>query len=146
MIEKQSIWDHNAETMAYCRDDVRILYEGLRVYMEASLEKSGINPWKSITVAPYCRRVWNLHHYDVKKYPLAVLTKEEYDFIHSGFYGGQTETFCTKRTWSEEEITRDEGGKYVDVCSLYPSVQYYDKMTWGELWWRGCTVSRCARR
>lgn len=69
------------------------------------------------------------------KYTLAVLTKEEYDFIHRGFFGGRTETFMTRRTWSDEEIAMGKGGKNVDICGLYPGTQYYDQISYGTGEW-----------
>lgn len=129
-------WNHNKETILYCDDDVRILQQALHAYQKTSMDALGIDPLKSCTVASYCRRVWNVHHYDKEKYPLAVLTKDEYDFIHRGFYGGRTETFMTRRTWSEEELADGKGGKYVDICSLYPGVQYYDEMPYGTPEWK----------
>ena len=40
------------------------------------------------------------------------------------------ESFQLYRNWSNEELNRGCGGRYVDICSLYPTVQYYDKLPW----------------
>lgn len=128
-------WNHAKETDEYCVDDVAILYRSLVKYQDASLEKTGVDPLRSITSAGYCQRLFRLKFYDDKATPLAVLKKDEYDFVREGFHGGRTEVFQSRRIWTPEDVASGRYAEYKDICSLYPSVQYYDQMPLGAPEW-----------
>ena len=62
-----------------------------------------------------------------KKSPLFKKFKNSLDFVEplnprEAYFGGRTEAFKLKaKSGSNKKI------KYIDVCSLYPTVMYYDK-------------------
>ena len=125
---KKFEWDHRKETYEYCKSDVEILCASMNIYSKNSMKIAGIDPLHFTTIASYCFSVFRTEFYNNEKYPLAILTQKEYDFIKRGFRGGRTESFQLYRKWSDEELSRGCGGRYVDICSLYPTVQYYDYM------------------
>jgi len=54
---------------------------------------------------------------------------DEYDlveppFLRNAFFGGRTEPFKLIKDFEQS----NEQGKYIDICSLYPTVMYYDNI------------------
>ena len=125
---KKRIWNHKIETKAYCMDDVRILYEGIKKYVELGIQTSGLNPLKSTTIASYCMNVFKTKDYDNIKYPQAVLDKKEYYFIKRSFFGGRTEVF--------RKLVEGQECQYTDIQSLYPNCQYFKQLPYGIPKWR----------
>jgi hypothetical protein len=72
------------------------------------------------------------HEFDSNK-EMKNITLSEYDLIEppkirDSFFGGRTEPIKLLRDFKEN----NEKGKYIDVCSLYPTVMYYDKYPIGH--------------
>ena len=131
--QKNTVYDFQKELYEYCLSDVDLLKRALEIYIKDALDTTGIHPLKSTTIASYCMRVYRTKFMPTDE--IAVLTKEEYDFIKRGFFGGRTECFKFIRKWSDEEIKEGKFGKYIDIQSLYPSVQYFDTMPTGKPKW-----------
>ena len=131
-VDSKYVWDHKKETLEYCISDVDILHQSLCIYSKDGMELNGIDPLQYTTIASYCMAVFRINHYNPSKTPLCVLTRDEYEFSKRGFYGGRTEATKLYRKWNDEEKLKGCGGKYQDVQSLYPTVQYYDELPYGE--------------
>jgi hypothetical protein len=75
--------------------------------------------------------IWE-HEFDSNK-DMTSITLSEYDLIEppkyrDAFYGGRTEPF--KLIYDFQHF--NQKGKYIDVCSLYPTVMYYDRYPIGH--------------
>jgi hypothetical protein len=127
------VYDFKKELLEYCESDVDILKRSLEIYIDDALKINGIHPLKCTTIASYCLRVFRTNY--MKEEHIAVLTKEEYDFCKRGFFGGRTEVFKMFQSWTEADIKEGKYGKYVDIQSLYPSVQFFDDLPCGIPVW-----------
>jgi hypothetical protein len=127
------VYDFKKELFEYCESDVDILKRSLEIYIDDALKINGIHPLKCSTIASYCLRVFRTNY--MKEEHIAVLTKEEYDFCKRGFFGGRTEVFKMFQSWTEQDIKEGKYGKYVDIQSLYPSVQFFDELPCGVPVW-----------
>lgn len=132
-LQKDIVYDFKKELYEYCESDVDILKRSLEVYVNNALKVNGINPLRCSTIASYCLKVFRTNFMNEKQ--IAVLTKEEYDFCKKGFFGGRTEVFKMFKSWSEQDIKEGKYGKYVDIQSLYPSVQFFDDLPCGIPKW-----------
>jgi hypothetical protein len=125
--QKDVEYDFRKELEAYCISDVDILKQSLEVYSDNAIQFNGgnkyCNPLLCPTIASYCLKMFRLNHL---KHNIAVLNKEEYTFCKRGFFGGRTEVIQLYKKWTQEEIEDGKYGRYVDIQSLYPSVQFYD--------------------
>jgi len=131
--QKNIIYDFKKELFEYCESDVDILKRSLEIYITDAIKTNGINPLCCSTIASYCLRVYRTNYLQENK--IAVLTKEEYNFCKRGFFGGRTEVFKMFQSWSDEEVKNGKYGKYVDIQSLYPSVQFFDDLPFGIPIW-----------
>jgi hypothetical protein len=93
-----------------------------------------IHPFKCPTIASYCMRVFRTNFMNDNQ--ICVLKKDEYDFVKRGFFGGRTEVFKLFKSWTDDDIKNGKYGKYVDICSLYPTVQYFDYLPCGIPIWK----------
>ena len=87
---------------------------------------------KSIMDAGYKLVTICEHDFDNNK-DMKNTTLTEYDLIESpkirdSFFGGRTEPFKLIYDFKEKQ----EKGRYIDVCSLYPTVMYYDRYPIGH--------------
>jgi hypothetical protein len=133
MVKNKYVWNHKKELEEYCKSDVIILARAMKIYQENGIESSGgIDPLKCVTIASYCIRVFKSTHMEHET--IAVLKRNEYDFGKRGFFGGRTNAVSLYKDWTKSV---DEGvyGRYIDVQSLYPSVQFYDELPVGEPHW-----------
>lgn len=71
--------------------------------------------------------MYQKEHYDPKTYPIFDLEETHRDFIRKSFHGGRTDV--------RQQICEDQELKYIDIVSLYPTVQIYDELPYGEPWW-----------
>ena len=126
--ENNYVWRHNEETKLYCENDVEILLECCNAYSKLGYEKTGIDPLRKQTVASWVMEIYLTHYYPYEDYPIAVLKEDEYKFIKSSFSGGRTETIRLAKSWTCKEILSGIYGKYIDIQSLYPTVQHYDEL------------------
>jgi len=122
-------WDNWAELTAYCDQDVNVLCEALNVYSNEMLALNGIEPLRSVTIAGYALKVFCASH--MVDGTIAVLNRDEYTFARRAFRGGRTEVFRLDREWTPEEIARAVFGRYQDIVSLYPTVQFFDWLPCG---------------
>jgi hypothetical protein len=66
---------------------------------------------------------------------IGILTKEEYNFCKRGFFGGRTEVFKLHKQYTMKDIENGIYGKYPDIQSLYPTVQFFDELPCGIPKW-----------
>ena len=133
MVKNNYVWDHQKELYEYCESDVVILARAMKIYQEKGIESNnGIDPLKSVTIASNCMRTFRTTHMEYET--IAVLKKNEYDFGKRAFFGGRTNAISLYKDWTNSV---DEGvyGRYIDVQSLYPSVQFYDELPTGAPHW-----------
>jgi len=131
--KQTGIYDFKKELIEYCDSDVDILKKSLEIYITDSISVNGLNPLSCSTIASYCMKVYRTNYMPTDK--IAIMKKDEYDFCKRGFFGGRTEVFKLFKSWTEEEIKSGTHGKYVDIQSLYPSVQYFDELPCGIPVW-----------
>ena len=130
--KKGVVYDFQKELQEYCINDVFILRKALEIYRKNALEaNNGIDPLECCTIASYCMKVYRTNHLPSSQ-TVGVLTKDEYDFIKRGFFGGRTNatTLYKKITKSESSHTH-ETIRYKDIQSLYPFVQFFCDMPVG---------------
>lgn len=132
-VAKNNVWDNWKELDAYCVDDVKILARALKIYREVAIADAGLDPMAFVTIASYCMAVYKHKH--MEKDAICVLHQDEYDFIKKGFSGGRTNAIKLHKEWTEEDFAKGVYGKYQDVCSLYPTVQFYDMLPAGNCQW-----------
>lgn len=118
--QKDVVYDFKKELYEYCLSDVQILKQSMEVYRDEGIQMNGIDPLKSTTIASYCMKSYKTHN--MPENTLSILNKEEYDFCKAGFFGGRTEVF---------KLYTNKPCKYLDVQSLYPTVQFYDELPCG---------------
>ena len=129
------VYDFKKELYEYCLSDVMILKQAMEIYIKDGISLNGINPIDSPTIASYAMKVYRTNFMEDKK--ICVLTKKEFDFIRRGFFGGRTEVFQLHATVTDEDIKNGKHIKYQDICSLYPTVQYFDYLPSGIPKWDG---------
>lgn len=117
------------ELLKYCVSDVRILAKAIEVYVKTMLEIQPLNPLDSKTIAGYAMKMYRTYY--MPKDSIAALTAQEHVDIGRAMHGGRTDVRRMLREWSEEELQAGKGGKYVDIQSLYPAVQFYDPLPVG---------------
>ena len=123
------------ECIKYCRLDVELLAGAMEKYRDAGLAATGVDPLQRATIASYAQDVYRCNFMIEKSLP--ILRRDEYDFVREGFYGGRTDARQVYRKW-EDVLSDGEvvgGAAYVDVVSLYPTVQRYDRLPSGAPWW-----------
>ncbi|MBL4845714.1 MAG: hypothetical protein JKY65_09320 [Planctomycetes bacterium] len=118
------------ECVKYCRQDVEMLCVALERYRDEGVAMNSIDPLSRATIASYALAVYRRNHMPADT--ICVLNRTEYDFIRRGFYGGRTDARQLYRSWDENEVAAGRYAKYVDVVSLYPTVQRYDLLPVGE--------------
>lgn len=127
---KDSTFDLQRELRFYCAQDVNILAEGLLKYAEEAMKiNKGMNPLKYMTIAQYAYKVFMTLYYDNPV--IADLEISHREFARKALHGGRTDVRQLIREYTEEELENGIYGRYQDVCSLYPTVQYYDPMPIG---------------
>ena len=123
------VWDLQKELLEYCRSDVSILKQAVETYMKQQIQRVGLNPFDSLTIASYAMKIYLT--LDMPKDSICRLSPKEETDIKKSMHGGRTDTKCLLREWGEDELARGCFGKYQDVQSLYPTVQFYDPMPCG---------------
>jgi len=133
---KKVNYDFKKELVEYCISDVSILRKALEIYRDDAMTfNEGLDPLRSPTIASYCMKVFRTNHLKDSE-TIAVLTKEEYTFCKSAFFGGRTNAVQLYKKWTPEDIKNGICGRYKDVQSLYPTVQFYDYMPVGAPEWK----------
>jgi hypothetical protein len=126
---QKGTYDFQKELEEYCDSDVRILQKSLEVYRDTGIAETGIDPLSCTTVAGYAMKVYRTNHMPENK--IAVLLKKEYDHSKRGMHGGRTQNLRL-------HYKSDDPNKYlvyVDICSLYPTVQFNDYLPCGIPKW-----------
>ena len=150
-------YDFKKELEDYCISDVDILSKGLKVFRNDMMAiNKNIDPLSSITIAGYCMKLYKSFHApseeqldyidtipedkqeliyktecDGEQTAFSILKQNEYDLVKSSFYGGRTEVFSLYKKMTEEDIKNGKFIRYIDIKSLYPSVQYLDFLPYG---------------
>jgi hypothetical protein len=122
-------YDFAKELREYCQSDVRILCKAIETYMTEQMRNYSLNPFDSITIASYAMAMYRT--YFMPEESMCVLKTDEHENIARSMHGGRTDTRCLLREWTEEEVAQGIYGKYQDVQSLYPTVQFYDPLPVG---------------
>jgi len=130
-LQKDVLYNFQKELYEYCYSDTMILKQSMEQYIQNGLELTGINPIMSSTIASYSMKVFRTNF--MQENQIAILTQKEYDFIKKGFYGGRTEVFQLQT--HAEDAVNGKFIKYVDINSLYPTVQHYDEIPCGIPKW-----------
>ncbi len=144
-------WFLDEELHKYCRQDVIVLSEILKKYHYDIVEICGISPLGIPTSAGLSHRMFlrkylaphveslqkpnmidgqqccstNLNRcvsYDLDKTWVA-LTKGEYFFARDALRGGRTDVRCPFLSLDAAAIARGEEIRYIDIVSMYPTVQ-----------------------
>ena len=128
-MKKRGGYDLRKELKKYCMQDVAILKEGLLAYKKVAMAYTGISPLESMTLAQYTYKVYKQMHmpYDTLYY----LDHSFYSFARRALHGGKTDV---RRLYYEQTPDQKDQGiglRYVDIQSLYPTVQYYDALPVG---------------
>lgn len=126
-------YDLNKEMKAYCENDVLILSLSLSAYASICLQYSGVNPLPFLTIAQF-----TFQHYRMKYLPdnQVYYLDESFDtFARRALHGGNTNVRRLLYECSPEEAgtlqSGSKGCRYIDIQSLYPTVQFYDPMPVG---------------
>lgn len=123
-------YDFHKELVEYCQSDVKILSETIKAYVTQQMKRYPLNPLSQITIASYAMSLYKLYHMpDDCFYRLSILEDQR---IRESMHGGRTDTRRMLKEWSDDEIRRGYYGKYQDVQSLYPTVQFYDPLPIGR--------------
>ena len=154
-IDSNYEWNMKKEMREYCISDVDILRRCCMKFREIYLDIADIDPFKYTTIASVCMAIFKGHYivdgfnddyYDLEgdkdsielynekirnqvfeEKKIAILTYEEQQFIRKSFFGGRTNATKLKYNFKD-----GEEGRYADITSLYPTVNYYDKYPKGE--------------
>lgn len=124
-------YDLQKELEEYCKQDVLILKWGLETYIRDALAAGSFNPLKKATIAAYCLTLYQNKDYDPHSYPIHPLEDKEEQFVQQAFHGGRTDVRC--RYYKAAPGDRI---LYIDVVSLYPTVQMFDPMPYGLPRWQ----------
>ena len=117
------------ELVDYCVSDTRILAKAIEAYMREQMAEHPVNPFSRLTIASYAMMIYRTYYMPAES--LARLSAVQEEEIALSMHGGRTDTRCMLREWSEEELKNGLCGRYQDVQSLYPTVQFYDPLPVG---------------
>lgn len=141
-------YNFQKELEEYCISDVDILCKSMEVFRDTMKDLcEGLDPLQCITIASYAMKVYLTLHAPSEEEldmieeeeneakpqtAISILTKDEYETIKRGFHGGRTEVFKLYKKWSEDDVKNGKYGRYIDIKSLYPTVQYLDHLPYGK--------------
>ena len=145
-------WDQFAEMKKYCISDVDILRRCCIVFRQIYLDTANIDPFQYTTIASVCMAIFKnecivdrdltvlgetkeekeleqllIRQEVFEDAKIAILPQEQQDFIRKSFFGGRTN--ATKLLYN---FKGNEVGRYIDITSLYPTVNYYDDYPMGH--------------
>lgn len=127
---KNETFDFQKELYEYCLSDTLILARSIEAYMEKQMAMKPLNPWSKLTIASYAMAVYR--NYFMPENKIARLGKKACEDIRRSMHGGRTDTRCMLKEWTPEQVEAGYYGKYQDVQSLYPTVQFYDPLPVGK--------------
>lgn len=122
-------YDFKEELVAYCRSDTKILARAIEAYMREQMAIRPMDPFSCLTIASYALTMYRT--FFMPDNQLYALHSDEYEGIYPSMHGGRTDCRRLLKEWSAEELAEGIYGKYQDVQSLYPTVQFYDPMPVG---------------
>ena len=123
-------YDLQEELRKYCKNDVLILKLGLLEYSKVCSEYGHRDPLRDMTIAQYTYNVYRENN--MPDNTLYYLDKSQVDFARRSLHGGKTDIRWLFYEQSEEDKNDGAGLRYVDIQSLYPTVQFYDEMPTGQ--------------
>ena len=146
-------WNMYDEMKSYCISDVDILRRSCIIFRELYLDIADIDPFTYTTIASVCLAIFK-HNFIVdcpdelkelaqaggensswaeerrfqamEEEKIAILPYSQQQFIRKSFFGGRTNAIKLKYNF-----TGTEEGKYIDITSLYPAVNFYDEYPLG---------------
>jgi hypothetical protein len=122
------IYDLQTEMRLYCENDVYVLKLSLERYHLLCTSTTHCSPEASITVAQFTYLTYvNLY---MPPDCIQYLDDNEYDFARRALRGGNTNV--RQLYWEADPTVPGHGLRYIDVQSLYPSVQFYDPLPIGR--------------
>lgn len=122
-------YDFKQQLIEYCQSDTRILARAIEAYMKEQMTVHPLNPFSRLTIASYAMTLYRTYY--MPKDTLCRLSSYEEKMIKQAMHGGRTDTRCMLREWTPEQVAAGVHGKYQDVQSLYPTVQFYDPLPVG---------------
>ena len=114
----------------YCRQDTYVLAMFWGEWRRLMIELTGVDPNSSVTIASFCLKVYRTH--GIPEEGILTLSKDQAAFARRGLKGGRTEIFATSVEPPPDNTSPKHYIKYLDVTSLYPSVQYDEVMPFGK--------------
>jgi len=143
---RKETWNMYEEIKGYCISDVDILRRSCIIFRELYLDIADIDPFSYTTIASVYMAIFKnkyiLEGYEyssdkeeellnkikvTEEEKIAILPYEQQQFIRKSFFGGRTNATKLKYIFKGEEV-----GKYIDITSLYPAVNYYDEYPTGH--------------
>jgi hypothetical protein len=124
-------YDFKRVMVEYCQNDVLVLARGLEEYCKVGKSFSNCWPLSFITLAQFTYTMY------LKRYlppnTICYLDQNENDFARRALHGGNTNV---RRFYYHCDVDAAKCGRkglrYVDVQSLYPTVQFYYDMPTGR--------------
>jgi hypothetical protein len=127
---KDNAYDLKENLKAYCDNDVLVLKLGLIAYRNVCLEYGQRTPLEDITIAQFTYKMYRERFMPTNT--LFYLDQDHAEFARRALHGGKTDVRRMFYKQTEEEKQRGCGLRYVDIQSLYPTVQYYDALPSGR--------------
>lgn len=118
-------WNLKNETILYCKNDVKILWEILDNYSKIIFENWYVDLMKSPTISSLAFKLFRsnyLHELDKQKIKIPAITGKIYEDIKKSYTGGAVDVYKPY----------GENIKVYDVKSLYPSVMLNNPMPIGD--------------
>lgn len=128
--QKSRVYDLQRELIKYCRNDTLILKEGLLAYADVCMKYGKRNPLQDMTIAQFTFNVYRERH--MPPDTLFHLDSSHIHFARRSLHGGKTDARKFVYHQTEEDKLKGAGLRYIDIQSLYPTVQYYDSMPTGR--------------
>lgn len=125
--DKWNMWE---ELVKYCRMDVTVLRRCMEKYYEFTYTLTKTNVFRSVTIAAFALNVYLSQ--DLPPDTLFVLDRQSMEFARKALRGGRTDVRWRYVVFTPEEVARGVYATYQDVCSLYPTVQFFDPMPTGK--------------
>lgn len=137
---KQRPWCFKEELIKYCKNDVEILAQIMKLFHDICIDRFGSSPWFHPTAPSFCHRTiirnntTKLHLPEdaeeltstinqLSKEHWACLVPQEYWFARRALIGGRTDVKKIHHRLSEEDIAAGRSIVYQDIVSMYPFVQ-----------------------
>ena len=152
-IEEDINYDFRKEIIGYCKSDVELLAQGCESFRAIYREAAGIDPFGCVTIAGACMKAFRTTY--LKEDTISVLKKDMIAFIRREFSGGRTgvgrsyanvsshvapiDTTSAESTVRSSEFNASNRGRsieYIDIVSLYPSVNSNAEYPYGAPHWR----------